>query len=124
MKPGDIVAEGIFGLRACAVLNDLSLVGIPSVILEKVKENSGVTPEWPLGIYAVFVDDGILLGVHGKTGDGDTTDKYSFFELKEDEVPEIGEDIWNMWKKLRGTSDEVVEANYQQLLKQTLGSSN
>lgn len=125
MKPGDVLAEGVLGIRACAILNDLgSLIGLPSIILEKVRVDSGITPEWPLGIYALFVEDGILLGIHGKTSGGETTDKYSFLELEEDKIPDIGEDTWNMWKKLRSISDEVVEVNYQELLKQTRESSN
>jgi hypothetical protein len=125
MKPGEVLADGLLGLHTCAVLNDLEkMVALPSIVLNSVKDNSGVTPEWPLGVYVLFTDDGILLGIHGKNKEGEVVDKYSFLELEEAKVPDLGEDIWNLWKILRGVSDEVVEANYQVLLKKTLESSN
>jgi hypothetical protein len=120
MKPGDTLKDPLFNLQTCAVLNDLNvMITLPSFVIDQVKSNSDVTPEWPLGIYVVFVGDGVLLGIHGRTPDGELVDKNSTLELTEDEVPEIGEDIWNLWKLLRNTPDEVVEANYQNLLGQT-----
>jgi hypothetical protein len=125
MKPGEVISDGLLGFHACAVLNDLGrLVALPSVVLEAVKDNSGVTPEWPLGVYVLFTDEGVLLGVHGKNNEGEILDKYSFLDLEEDIIPDLGEDIWNLWKLLRSTSDELVEANYQALLKQTLNGEN
>jgi hypothetical protein len=125
MKPGEVISDGLLGFHACAVLNDLGrLVALPSVVLEAVKDNSGVTPEWPLGVYVLFTDEGVLLGIHGKNNEGEILDKYSFLDLKEDIIPDLGEDIWNLWKLLRSTSDELVEANYQALLKQTLNGEN
>jgi hypothetical protein len=125
MKPGEVISDGLLGFHACAVLNDLGrLVALPSVVLEAVKDNSGVTPEWPLGVYVLFTDEGVLLGVHGKNNEGEILDKYSFLDLEEDVIPDLGEDIWNLWKLLRSTSDELVEANYQTLLKQTLNGEN
>jgi len=125
MKPGEVIAEGLLGFYACAVLNDLEkMVVLPSVVLESVKDNSGVTPEWPLGVYVLFTEDGVLLGIHGKNKEGEILDRYSFFDLDEDTIPDLGEDIWNLWKVLREASDELVEANYQALLKQTLESEN
>jgi hypothetical protein len=125
MKPGEVISDGLLGFHACAVLNDLErMVALPSVVLEAVKDNSGVTPEWPLGIYVLFTDEGILLGIHGKNNEGEILDKYSFLDLEEDIIPDLGEDVWNLWKLLRDTSDELVEANYQALLKQTLDGEN
>jgi hypothetical protein len=121
MKPGEVLAEGLLGFHACAVLNDLGrVVMLPSVVLEAVKDNSGLIPEWPLGVYVLFTDEGVLLGIHGKNIEGSTLDKYSFLDLNEDTIPDLGEDTWNLWKLLREASDELVEVNYQTLLKQTL----
>ena len=125
MKPGEVLGDGLLGSRVCVVLNDLDvMVALPSVVLKEVEQNSGMTPKWPLGIYVLFTDDGVLLGIHGKTSDGVITDKYSFLDLEEAKVPDIGEDVWAMWKSLRDVSDEIVESNYQILLKQTLEGSN
>lgn len=125
MKPGEVLSEGPFGCHACAILNDLEkFIGLPSIVLEQVKENSGSTPTWPLGVYVLFTEEGITLGIHGKTLDGEITDKYSSIELEEDTVPDLGEEVWKMWKLLRNSSDEQIEVNYQLLLKKTLESSN
>ena len=125
MKPGDVLPDGLIAYHACAVLNDLDiLVALPSFVLDDVRRNSGIIPEWPLGIYVVFTEEGILLGIHGKNGEGDFEDKVSFLELKDDEVPEIGEEIWTMWKIHRSASDESVEVNYKTLLDRTLEKSN
>lgn len=125
MKPGEVISDGLLGFHACAVLNNLErLVALPTIVLETVKDNSGIIPEWPLGVYVLFTEEGVLLGVHGKNREGEILDKYSFLDLEENVVPDLGEDIWNLWKLLREAPDELIETNYQTLLKQTRDGEN
>jgi hypothetical protein len=119
VKPGDSV-KGQFPFVACAMLNDLEmLVTIPEAVSKKIKTDTEIEPQWPLGIHAIFTVEGITLGIYGRNIQGELCLKLSSFDFEEDKVPEIGPVIWDLWKLFRDVSDEVVEKNYLILMGRT-----
>ena len=102
------------------MLNDLEmLVTIPEVIIKRIKADTEIEPQWPLGVHAIFTVEGITLGIYGRNNQGELCLKLSSFDFEEDKVPEIGPVIWDLWKRFRDVSDEVVEENYQILMNRT-----
>lgn len=119
MKPGDIL-EGPIQFTVCATINNLDqYLTIPTEVVRRAIEAAGLTPHWPLGVFAVFRPEGVLMCIYGHNASGDFDLKRSLIELQEDVPPSIGAAVWKMWKALRDTPEEVLEANYTRLYEQT-----
>ena len=117
MEPGDKL-EGPIPFTACSTINDLSkLVTIPKFIVDDVTKASGLTPVWPLGVFAIFTAEGLTLCVYGYNEDHQLDVRRNTMELVDDVVPPIGEHVWKMWKELRDTSELVLATNYKSLKK-------
>jgi hypothetical protein len=108
----------------CPVLNNLEeIVLLPDLVVESVKKNSGVThPVWPLGIYVIFVEDGMGLGIFGINEERKLVNGVSFLAMTEEQIPELGENVWFLWKKLRNVFDEVINTNLLRLRAQSIES--
>ncbi len=101
--PGSKVSEGPLVRIYCAVLNDLEeLVAIPEVTIKQVQQASGVVEVlWPLGVYLGFTEEGLTLGIYGRNSTGEVVHGVSQKPLSVDTCPDIGPEVWNLWKKLR-----------------------
>lgn len=103
----------------CCVLNDRSLVSIPTAMVDDVKQSSGIEEIlWPLGAYVIFQPAGMTLSIFGRV-DGELVHRGGTFEMG-DETPALGMVIWNMWTKLRDTTDDKLQENLQNLVQETL----
>jgi hypothetical protein len=115
--PGTIVAKGPFKFLVCPILNDPETnVLIPQVTAESVKAMTKLTPVWPLGIYLVFLDEGITMGIFGSDPEGKLGHGSSDLPLAEEGAPEGLVHIWDLWKKYRDTPEEVIVGNLERLV--------
>lgn len=120
MKPGDRITENGIEFVVCAVLNDDDVfANIPVPFMQGVLDSSGVKKvEWPLGIYITFMENGMALGVFGFK-EGKLTNGLAHLPMKDDEVPSVGEVMWDLWKKYRHSDDERTIHRFHKLMKET-----
>lgn len=118
MQPGEIV-PGIVESVVCSVLNDLTRqVTLPVIAVKRFQKQTKLQDLWwPLGIHLVFTTDSLLVCVCGLNLGGEFEVAALEIPMSDSEPPSIGEVVWELWKELRDVPDEVVEQNYQKLLK-------
>jgi hypothetical protein len=117
MKPGDVL-EGPVPYVVCATINDLDqFVTIPKFIVDGVTKASGLTPRWPLGVFAVFTAEGVTIAVYGCDNQSNFTITRNTVVLSENDNlnPPVGDAVLKMWKELRDTPEETLSDNYQTL---------
>lgn len=121
-EPGTRIKEGVFESVACVVLNSPNeRVKIPAIIIDMIQKASGVVEIlWPLGVYVGFTSEGMTVGIFGRKENGEVAHGVSQKEMNEYEMPDVGEAVWEMWKRLRRQSlYYIMMGNYGQLLRET-----
>jgi hypothetical protein len=114
--PGDVLGDGVLKYLVCPILNDTKINAlVPMVCVDMVKSRTGITPVWPLGVFLIFTDEGITLGIFGSRPDETLGFELSDLDLEEDKAPEGLAPLWEQWKKLRDSPTEVALENLERM---------
>lgn len=116
IAPGDVLGEGAFKCLVCPILNDTELNAlVPLAYVEIVKKQTGITPVWPLGVFLIFYDEGITMGIFGAGSNGELGFELCDLPLDENSDPEKVGPLWEQWKKLRDSPTEVALENLERM---------
>lgn len=121
--PGTKIEHPIPSIVCATINNPKERVVIPAVVVDMIQKASGIVEIlWPLGIYVGFTSEGMTVGIYGRKEDGEVTHGVSQKAINEYEVPDVGEVLWEMWKRLRMPPYSmyyVMMGNYHNLLNET-----